>query len=105
VEPGKSAGIAKQEDNMKTQTTYTRATALGPFLTLILLSSSERGRAIREDLRRLSDESPSSVRSPSAASNESCGATTLISLSPDRSGPFLTLILNSGRSQPQVSGG
>jgi hypothetical protein len=86
---------------MKTQTAYTKAMTLGPFLTLILLSSGRRGRAASETLRSSSGDFPAvdyaHLATPEEALNQSKSG-------PSTVGPFLTLILTSGRSQPQASG-
>ena len=86
---------------MKTQTTYTKAMTLGPFLTLILLSSSRRGRAASEALRAASAAGSTSDYAHLATREEAFNQSQATPLTV---GPFLTLILTSGRSQPQAGG-
>jgi hypothetical protein len=87
---------------MKTQATHTKANTLGPFLTLILLSSPERGRAASEELRSSTGEVPvfgyTHLTTREGAFNESMPAPR----PPLILGPMLTLILTV-RSQPQGS--
>lgn len=89
---------------MKPQTVYTRATTLGPFLTLIVLSSSQRGKATSDALRLLSDDTPTCGYASLTSREGGFNQTQSLSRSTENSGPFLTLILTSGRSQPQAGG-
>ena len=85
---------------MKTQTTYAKAPTLGPFLTLILLSSPERGRAASEQLRSSTDEVPAVGYNHLVAREEALNESKPASRPPLTLGPMLTLILTSRRSQP-----
>jgi hypothetical protein len=89
---------------MTSQMTYTKAMQLGPFLTLILLSSSRRGRAISENLRLLSDELPALACDSPGQREEVFNPSEPAPRSAVTMGPLLTLILTSGRSQPQAGG-
>ena len=89
---------------MRPQITYTKAMQLGPFLTLILLSSSRRGRAISETLRLLSDELPALACDSLGRREEVFNQSEPAPRSAVTMGPLLTLILTSGRSQPQAGG-
>ena len=89
--------IRREVVTMQSQTTYTRAKTLGPFLTLILLASPERGRTASEALQSASVGSSTSSYTPFATREETFyggkpAARTL--------GPLLTLILTVGRSRP-----
>ena len=86
---------------MQSRTTYTRAKTLGPFLTLILLSSPERGRASGEALRSAPAEAPTSNYIPVAGREEAVHETKPAPRPPLKLGPILTLILTVGRSQPE----
>ncbi|MGB8885745.1 MAG: hypothetical protein WCC87_03430 [Candidatus Korobacteraceae bacterium] len=89
---------------MKTQTTYTKATTLGPFLSLILLSSARRGRAASEKLRSSTSEVPAVACDRLVAREEAFNESKPASRPPLNVGPMLTLILTVGRSQPQAGG-
>jgi hypothetical protein len=84
---------------MKTQTTYAKAPTLGPFLTLILLSSPERGTAASEQLRSSTDV-PAVGYNHLVAREEALNESKPASRPPLTLGPMLTLILTSRRSQP-----
>ena len=72
---GKSTAVAKvttkEEATMQSQTTFTRAKTLGPFLTLILLSSPRRDRAGSEILRPASAEGSTPDYTPLARAGRS----------------------------------
>ena len=89
---------------MMSQTTYTKAMQLGPFLTLILLSSSQRGQAISETLRPLSDVLPASACTSLTQQDEAFDQSKPAPRSALTLGPLSTLILTSERSQPQAGG-
>ncbi len=89
---------------MKSQKVYTKATTLGPFLTLIVLASSQRGKATSDAIRLLNDNAPAGADAPRKPGEGSFGPDQSVSPCPPPSGPFLTLILNSGRSQPHAGG-
>jgi hypothetical protein len=78
---------------MKPQMIYTRAKTLGPFLTLILLSSSRRRRASSEALRSASAEVPTSDYVPFAKREETFCDAKPTPRPPLKLGPILTLIL------------
>ena len=82
---------------MKSQSVSTRAIALGPFLTLILLASPKRGRAMSEaaarDPGQITLTDSASLASPDEAFKQAKPARR----SPGTLGPFLTLILLSCR--------
>jgi hypothetical protein len=84
---------------MKSQATYTRAMTLGPFLTLILLSSPRRGRAASEALRSSSSEVPAGGYARLDMRAKGFNPTKPAPLT---AGPFLTLILTSGQSQSRA---
>jgi hypothetical protein len=84
---------------MQSQMTYTRAKTLGPFLTLIL-TLSERGRALSEALRPVSPGSATPDYVPLAAREETFHETKSAPR-PLRLGPILTLILTAERHQPE----
>jgi hypothetical protein len=86
---------------MQSQTTYTRAKTLGPFLTLILLSSPERGRASSEVLRSAPAEGLTSDYVPDATREEPFYETKPAPRPPLKLGPVLTLILTLGRSRSE----
>ena len=90
---------------MKTQTTYTRGKTLGPFLTLILLSSPERSRAAREELRSWTGEVPVAGYAHLTTREEAFNPSKPASRPPLTLGPMLTLILTVARSQPQAGEG
>ncbi len=85
---------------MQSQTTYTRAKTLGPFLTLILLSSPERGSALSKALRSASAEGPTSDH-VSFAAREEAFREAEPAPRPLKLGPMLTLILTAERRQPE----
>ncbi len=89
---------------MKAQKVYTKATTLGPFLTLIVLASSQRGKATSAALRLLYDDAPTCAYAPLNPREESLSLNPSVSQCPAPAGPFLTLILTSGRSQPHAGG-
>jgi len=82
---------------MKSQMTYTRAKTLGPFLTLILLASPERGRASSEALRSAPAEGSTSDYVPFATREETSCETKPAPRPPLKLGPILTLILTVAR--------
>lgn len=86
---------------MQSQTTYTRAKTLGPFLTLILLSSPERGRASSEALRSAPAEGSTSDQVPFATREEEFHETNPAPRQPLKLGPILTLILTLGGSRSE----
>jgi len=85
---------------MQSQTTNTRAKTLGPFLTLILLSSARRGRASSQALRSAPAERPTSEYVPFATTQETLHGSRPAAR-PLELGPILTLILTVKRSQPE----
>jgi len=82
---------------MKPQMIYTRAKTVGPFLTLILLSS-RRDEATSE-VPHSSAEGPSSYHTDFVTREEASSETKPAPRPPLRLGPILTLILTVGRSQ------
>jgi len=86
---------------MQSQTTYTRAKTLGPFLTLILLASPERGRASGEALRPASAEGSTSDYVPVATREETFHETKPAPRPPLKLGPILTLIMTLGQRQSE----
>ena len=89
---------------MKAQKVYSKATTLGPFLTLIVLASSQRGKATSSALRLLCDNAPACGYVPLKPGEGCFSPDSSSSRRPASSGPFLTLILTSGRSQPHAGG-
>lgn len=83
---------------MNTQTIYTRAMTLGPFLTLILLAHRRR-RGIAG--QTLENRTPGPV-SHTCRSTEHSWLATPVLLPSSPAGPFLTLILRSGQHWPQM---
>jgi hypothetical protein len=86
---------------MQSQTTFTRAKAIGPILTLILLSSPGRDRAGSEILCTVSAEGSTPDYTPLAAQEEAFRGAEL-ARRPLRLGPILMLILTAGSSQPEA---
>ena len=86
---------------MKTQTTYPKAKTLGSFLTLILLSSSQRGRASSEALRSAPAQGSISDHAPFATREEAFHLTKPAPRPPLKLGPILTLILTVGRRRSE----
>lgn len=81
---------------MQSQTTYTRAKTLGPFLTLILLSSPRRDEGTSELPRSLA-QGPSSYNPDFVTQEEVLSETKVAPRSPLKLGPILTLILTVAR--------
>jgi hypothetical protein len=86
---------------MQAQTTYTRAKTLGPFLTLILLSSPDRGRASGEALRSVPAEGSTSDYLPFDTQEEAFHETKAAPRPPSKLGPILTLILTVSRRRSE----
>lgn len=78
----------------------TRAKTLGPFLTLILLSSSRRDEGTSEVPQSLA-QGPSSRNPDFVTPEEALSETKVAPRSPLKLGPILTLILTVGRSRPE----
>ena len=91
--------ISKQEVTMQARMTFTRARTIGPILTLILLSSPERGREASAIPGRAA-EGPASDHTPLAAHEEAFHA-AMPARRPRQPGPILTLILTAEGSQPE----
>jgi hypothetical protein len=85
---------------MPSQVTYARAKTLGPFLTLILLSSPKRGRALSQALRSASVGSSTSDYTPFAKYDEACFEPKLAPRNAT-AGPILALILAVERSHSE----
>ena len=86
---------------MKSQRIYTKALTLGPFLTLIVLSSPAGGAAARKTARPETSEE-ASFPYGNCPTQEEVFSTKPDAVAPAASlGPFLKLILASGGSQPQ----
>jgi hypothetical protein len=90
---------------MKSQTTYTKAMTLGPFLTLILLSSPKRTKATNDALQSVSGAVPTFAYTTLTKREEVFNEAKPTPTSPLTLGPILTLILTVGRSQSQAGGG
>jgi hypothetical protein len=86
---------------MQSQTTYTRAKTLGPFLTLILLASPERGKASSEALRSAPAEGPTSDYVPVATPEKVSHETKPVPRPPLKLVPILTLIMTLGQRQSE----
>jgi hypothetical protein len=86
---------------MKSQIT-TRATTLGPFLTLILLASSQRAKAAIGVPASILDE-PRSSAATLALQEEVFAEDSPAASSPPTTGPFLRLILSCRQRRADCS--
>lgn len=85
---------------MQAQTTFRRVKTLGPFLTLILLSSPTRDAATSQ-VPLSSAQAPSSCHSNFVTPQEAFGDRRIAPRPPLRLGLILTLILTLGQRQSE----